>query len=215
MLVDPRSQELSASKEICYPIGVSSLSDKELAQTAAEAGISVGELKEALARRSSGEVAPKEVKLSKAKAHGAVQAQFPMQPSLALSQVHRVFSQQVDYAPVQGKDGQISYVNDRLGLVYRLHGESDGTPHGSVVRVDIDVSQRIKRYRRRILPLLALSAVILFLMGGFPVSSYIVMGAVSLLSVHQTKKQTVKFGEETARAALARAKQAALPGRRY
>lgn len=195
---------------------MSSLSDKELAQAAAEAGISPEELKEALARRASGEIAEKQDKSATTKTHGTIHARFSRPPSQAFAHVHRVFSQQVDYVPTRSKDGQIRYVNKRLGFAYRLNSESDGTPTGALVRVDIDVSQRMKQFQRRILPITALGAVFFLLVGGFPASSYIAFGAFSVLSVFQTRKQTLKFAQETARIALDRANQNArgvLPSR--
>lgn len=206
---------MSEGAEIRYDFWVSSLSDKELAQTAAEAGISVEELKAALARRDSGEIVAKESggSVAKAKTHGEVQARFAMQPSHALSQAHRIFNQQVDYVPSRAKDGQISYVNERLGFAYRLHSESDGTPNGALVRVDIDVSGWMRKVKRVTLPMLALMAVMAFLVGGASVSTFISFGAVMLFSLYLNKRALLKAARTTASAALDRANQGALPGR--
>lgn len=191
---------------------MSSLSDKELEQAATEAGLSLGELKDALARRESGDVVDKEVKLPTTKADGKVEARFAMQPSLALNHLHRVFNQQVDYVPSRGRDGQISYVSERMGIAYRLHSESDGSPTGALVRVDIDVSPRLRTYKRRVFPMVALIAALGLISGGFSLSWYVVLGFISLFSVFQIKTQVLKFAEATAQAALARANQAALHG---
>lgn len=193
---------------------MSSLSDKELAQAAAEAGISPGELKEALARRESGEVVEKEAKPGSTKTHGFVQARFATQPSQALSRAHRIFNQQVDYVATRSKDGQISYVNERMGFAYRLNSESDGTPMGALVRVDIDASQRMKQLRRGMLPMLGMLILFSFLSGGTSTVSYLFIAlAVGITSFFQTRKQTVKFAKKTAQMALDRANQEALPGR--
>lgn len=204
---------MSRREEIRYDRGVSTLSDKELAQTAAEAGISVEELRQALAHRNAGQVVAKEVKGKVAKTHGKVEANFAMQPSHALSHAHRVFSQQVDYVPSRGKGGQISYVNEKLGFAYRLHSESDGTPNGSLVRVDIDMSDWMRKVRRRMLPMLAVMALVLSIIGSASVSSYIAFGIVAFFSFYTGKRQILKTAQATANAALERANQGALPGR--
>lgn len=197
---------------LAYDAAVANLSDQELEQTAAEAGITVGELKAALAGRDAGELPSKNDQFTKGKTHCRVQSRFPMPPAQALSQVQRVFGQQVDHLPARGADGQVRYVNEKLGVVYRVASASDGTPGGALVSVDVDVSRRVKEYNRRTLPLLAIIGVAVLLIGGLPLSSYIVLGGMCLMIGYQHKKRAVKFTENQARAVLERASQTALSG---
>lgn len=195
-----------------YHLRVSSLSDQELAQAAAEAGVSPEELKTALAQRASQQSVAEKAEQATTKTHGTVQAHFATKPSHALALVHQVFNQQVHLSPTQSKDGQISYVHEKVGIAYRLSSQSDGTSMGALVRVEIDASQWIRRVLRSILPMLV------FLVGPafffeVSLSSCISIGVASLFSLYLQKRQMLKIAKKHAGTALERANQKALPER--
>lgn len=196
-----------------YRLRVSSLSDQELAQAAAEAGVSPEELKTALAQRASEQIVAEKAEQAKAKTHGMVQAQFATKPNHALALVHQVFNQQVHLSPTQSKDGQISYVHEKVGIAYRLSSESDGTAMGALVRVEIDTSQWIRRVLRSILPMLALLVGPAFFIFEVSLSSCISVGVASLFSLYLQKRQMLKVAKKHVRTALERANQKALPER--
>ena len=125
---------------------MSSLSDREIAEAAAEAGISPAELRAALAQKEGNlpaRVAAQTGAL-RPSARGAVdsfaEARIPAAPRPAVlhvrSQLERIGAMR---GHMQG-EVEADIVDEKRGVVYRLRGEDDGA-HGAMVRIDVDASQ--------------------------------------------------------------------------
>lgn len=125
---------------------MTNLSDREIAEAAAEVGISPAELRSAMAERSgnlparvaeqnSGIIAPNH----RGQSHDFVETALNAPTAAALAHVrHFVEAQSGKHGHQQGND-QVDIVDDEKGIVYRLRAEDDGA-QGSIVRIDLDVS---------------------------------------------------------------------------
>ncbi len=122
------------------------LSDEELREAAAEAGISPHELRLALAERQgiSGERPPGVGALMSPPARGMtvshVEARFAMPPRDALASVRQSIERQIGRRGHAQGDGEADIVDEDAGLTYRMRASPDGGG-GALVRVDIDPSQ--------------------------------------------------------------------------
>lgn len=125
---------------------MTNLSDREIAEAAAEVGISPAELRQAMAQRNGnlpariqeqqqGVIAAS----TRGQVHDFVETQVSAEPSAALAHVRRFVEKQSGKRGHQQGKGQVDIVDDKQGIVYRLRAESDGA-QGSIVRVDLDLS---------------------------------------------------------------------------
>lgn len=194
---------------------MSQLSDKDLEQAAAEAGISPEELKQALSRRDSPLLEAKKTEPSRLKNHASVQATFAVQPSQALANAHRVFSQQMHLHPTRSADGQISYASPEAGLSFRLSSQPGETPDRGLVRVDIDMSKRSRKMLIAFVPLSALFTLLALLSlvigKGTLLLSFVPLMVIFFIMFIVSKRHILKEAKQSAEALLDRASQNALP----
>jgi hypothetical protein len=104
------------------------LTDQELRDAAAEAGISPEELRQALVQRSGG--APPGA-LARATGGAAVQSysaqtHLSLPPDQAAEQVRGAIGKQVGHRGHRQGNGDIDILDDRTGMLYRIHSEPDG-----------------------------------------------------------------------------------------
>lgn len=122
----------------------SNLSDDELREAAAEAGISPAELRMALAERQ-GELAnvPDAGSIVGAPTRGVsathVEGRLSASPRDALGLVKQSIERQIGKTGHKQGDEEADIVDDDTGLTYRIRASKDGAG-GSLVRVDVDPS---------------------------------------------------------------------------
>lgn len=119
------------------------LSDEELREAAAEAGISPHELRHALAEREGTSLdrpdeagtlmGPPERGATAAHAEGRVSRP----PAQALAAVRASLERQTGRTGHRQGEGEADVVDDDLGLTYRLRARDDGGG-GALVRIDVD-----------------------------------------------------------------------------
>lgn len=125
----------------------SNLSDEELQQAAAEAGISPHELRMALAERqgsglparpdgATALVAPSPRGISTTHVEGRI----GMPPRDALATVRRSIERQTGKRGHHQGDGEVDLVDAEGGLTYHMQSTDDGGG-GALVRIDIDTTQ--------------------------------------------------------------------------
>lgn len=121
------------------------LSDDELRQAAAEAGISPQELRIALAERHGNLPARPDPARSlmgppqRGMAATHVEARIPAAPRDALASVRRSIERQTGKQGHNQGDAEADLVDEDAGLTYRIRTSDDGGG-GALVRVDIDPS---------------------------------------------------------------------------
>lgn len=121
------------------------LSDEELRQAAAEAGISPQELRLALAERHGNLPArpPSAGSIMGPPTRGVstthVEGRVTMPPPQALEAVRRSIERQTGKRGHRQGEGEADLVDEDAGLTYRVRSSSDGGG-GALVRVDVDVS---------------------------------------------------------------------------
>ncbi|MCA9705137.1 MAG: hypothetical protein KDK70_04705, partial [Myxococcales bacterium] len=119
------------------------LSDEELREAAAEAGISPHELRHALAERQGTDLArPDEASsLMGPPARGAtatfVESRIGLPPPQAITSVRASIERQTGRTGHRQGELEADVVDDGLGLTYRLRTRDDGVG-GALVRVDVD-----------------------------------------------------------------------------
>jgi hypothetical protein len=119
------------------------LSDEELREAAAEAGISPHELRHALAERAGTELARGDAAGSVlgAPERGAtaahVEGQIARLPAHALGAVRAAIERQTGRTGHRQGEHEADVVDDELGLTYRVRTQDDGAG-GALVRVDVD-----------------------------------------------------------------------------
>lgn len=125
---------------------MTNLSDREIAEAAAEVGISPAELRRAMAERSGNlpaRVAEQSQGViaasSRGSVHDFVETRVQAPPTEALAHVRRFLEKSSGQKGHQQGQGQVDIVDDKKGIVYRMRAEGDGA-QGSIVRVDIDLS---------------------------------------------------------------------------
>ncbi len=158
----------------------SKLTEQELREAAAEAGISPEELRRALVQRSDG--APSTA-LARAERGGAAVARYSAEtqlafpPDQALDAVRRAIARQVGNNGHRQGSGRADIVDDSAGVVYKVSSSSDGQG-GALVKVEVDTASGRSN--------LALGG---FILGGFALgvtafgallSSLIMWGGISL-----------------------------------
>lgn len=119
------------------------LSDDELRDAAAEAGISPAELRHALAVRDGTDLdRPAEATSvmgppARGTAETFVEGRVAKPPSAALASVRGSIERQTGRSGHGQGDGEADIVDDSIGLNYRLRSRSDDAG-GALVRVDVD-----------------------------------------------------------------------------
>jgi len=119
------------------------LSDEELREAAAEAGISPHELRHALAEREGTDLDRPDdaTSLLGPPSRGAtasfVEGRVAQPPNQALTAVRGSIERQTGRTGHQQGELEADIVNDDLGLTYRLRTQDDGAG-GALVRIDVD-----------------------------------------------------------------------------
>ncbi len=122
------------------------LSDEELREAAAEAGISPHELRHALAQRQGAELAGigsegRALSVLGPPARGAsaahVEGALGRPPTQALAVVRASIERQTGRSGHRQGEHEADVVDDDLGLTYRVRAQDDGAG-GSLVRIDVD-----------------------------------------------------------------------------
>ncbi|MFY0537020.1 hypothetical protein [Nannocystis pusilla] len=116
------------------------LSEQELREAAAEAGISPEELRRALVERNGPQATGKALVR---RSEGAELAQYSAEtrldvpPEQALDVVRRAFAKQVGHTGHRQGPSRADIVDDSAGVVYKIHADGDGQG-GALVKVDVD-----------------------------------------------------------------------------
>ncbi|MBK7824599.1 hypothetical protein [Nannocystis sp.] len=111
------------------------LTDQELRDAAAEAGISPEELRQALSQRAGDSPGTAIAKSAGAAVQGyTAQAQLALSPDRAVEGVRAAIARQVGHRGHRQGNGDIDILDDRTGMLYRIHGSSDGQG-GALVQV--------------------------------------------------------------------------------
>lgn len=117
------------------------LSEQELREAAAEAGISPEELRRALVERNGPQGG--NGKALARRAEGPEQIQYSaetrldLSPEQALDVVRRAFARQVGHTGHRQGPSRADIVDDSAGVVYKIHTTGDGQG-GALVKVDLD-----------------------------------------------------------------------------
>jgi hypothetical protein len=111
------------------------LTDQELREAAAEAGISPEELRQALVQRSGGAPSGALVRDASPAAQGySAQTQLSLPPDQAVERVRGAIGKQVGHRGHRQGNGAIDILDDKTGMLYRIHAEADGQG-GALVHV--------------------------------------------------------------------------------
>lgn len=110
------------------------LTDEELREAAAEAGISPEELRQALVKRSGDLPATRGPTLPAA---SSLEGRVALPPEHASEAVRRVIEKRSGRRGHRQGGGRIDIVDDDNGVVYRIQGEADGAG-GALVKVEVD-----------------------------------------------------------------------------
>jgi hypothetical protein len=112
------------------------LTEAELREAAAEAGISPEELRRALVQRSSDLPAPTGGGVSGALASTELEGRISLPPEQATETVRRLLERRCGHRGHRQGGGGIDIVDDDAGVVYKIAGEADGAG-GSLVKIEI------------------------------------------------------------------------------
>jgi hypothetical protein len=121
-----------------------SLTEQELREAAAEAGISPEELRRALVERNSPTNPSSAGKALVRRPDGgdlvqySAETRLEMPPEQALDVVRRTLGKQVGHTGHRQGPSRADIVDDSAGVVYKLAADSDGQG-GALVKVDVDV----------------------------------------------------------------------------
>ncbi|MCB9566840.1 MAG: hypothetical protein H6710_06430 [Myxococcales bacterium] len=116
------------------------LTDAELREAAAEAGISPEELRRALVQRSSDVPATRSP--SDALATHSLEGAVPLPPEQATEVVRRVIERRSGHKGHRQGGGRIDVVDDEKGVVYQISGEADGAG-GALVKVEVSAMSTV------------------------------------------------------------------------
>lgn len=203
---------------------MSQLSDREIEEAAAEAGISPGELRsalseqagagssQALARRGERGLLPPSPRGETA---ANTETVLPFAPEQAVRSVKHEIEKQVGVkGHMQGSTDADVY-DEAAGVVYRIQAESDGAG-SSMVRVDIDPSPA--RGRRTLMGMAVAATIGLFAVSGLIIPGVIGwallggavgLGALGATSLVASKTRAVKDARAIAAQAMVEAEYAA------
>jgi len=112
------------------------LTEAELREAAAEAGISPEELRRALAERQ-GDLPARIEQPTGALASTSLETRLALPPEHASETVRRLLERRSGHRGHRQGDGRIDIVDDESGVVYKISGEADGAG-GSLVKVEIN-----------------------------------------------------------------------------
>jgi hypothetical protein len=123
---------------------MSGLSDEEIREAAAEAGISPAELREALSEQKAlVELPDRDQALAVPVRKGAVvldaRANLPQAPEDAVRNVRASIESQIGSRGHMHGAAEANVYDEERGIIYRVTGEDDGRG-GALVRVDIDAA---------------------------------------------------------------------------
>ena len=110
------------------------LTDQELREAAAEAGISPEELRQALVQRSGGPGSALARATGTAVAGYSAQTRLALPPERALEGVRTAIGRQVGHRGHRQGNGDIDILDDRTHMLYRIHADPDGQG-GALVQV--------------------------------------------------------------------------------
>ncbi|MBL9104569.1 MAG: hypothetical protein JNL82_26730 [Myxococcales bacterium] len=114
------------------------LTEQELRDAAAEAGISPEELRQALVQRSGGTPGGALARSSGAAVQGyTAQTHLSLPPDQASERVRAAIGAQVGHRGHRQGNGDIDILDDKTGMVYRIHTEGDGQG-GALVHVSTE-----------------------------------------------------------------------------
>lgn len=122
----------------------SQLSDEDLRDAAAEAGLSPQEVRMALAERNATATSPASRSPVGIPARGVsvrhVEGHLALRPGQAVAELRRSIERQTGKSGHKQGEDQADIVDEERGLTYRIRARDDGAA-GALVRVDIDPSQ--------------------------------------------------------------------------
>jgi len=122
----------------------SHLSDDEVLEAAAEAGLSPQEVRLALAERNAVATPPASLSPLGTPSRGLsarhVEGRLALRPNHALAELRRSIERQTGKTGHKQGEDQADIVDDERGLTYRIRARDDGAS-GALVRVDIDPAQ--------------------------------------------------------------------------
>ncbi len=103
------------------------LTDQELREAAAEAGISPEELRQALVQRSGGGPGNALAKSAGAAVAGySAQTRLALPPERAQESVRAAIARQVSHRGHRQGNGDVDILDERTNMLYRIHAEPDG-----------------------------------------------------------------------------------------
>ena len=103
------------------------LTDQELREAAAEAGISPEELRQALVQRSGGGSGNALAKSAGTAVAGySAQTRLALPPERAIEGVRTAVARQVGHRGHRQGNGDIDILDDRTNMLYRIHADPDG-----------------------------------------------------------------------------------------
>lgn len=153
------------------------LTEQELREAAAEAGISPEELRQALAQRSSGAPSSALARSAGAAVQGySARTQLALPPDRAAETVRAAIQRQVGHRGHRQGNGDIDILDDRAGMLYRIHSEPDGQG-GALVEVRSERSGNNLALAAVMFSGVAVGVTIL----GFMISTIVMMLGIGLL----------------------------------
>jgi len=153
------------------------LTDQELREAAAEAGISPAELRQALAQRSSG--APSSALARSAGTAAQVYSagtQLALPPDRAAETVRAAIARQIGHRGHRQGNGDIDILDDRAGMLYRIRSESDGQG-GALIEVRSERSGNNLALATMMFSSVAVGVIVL----GIMISTIVMMLGIGLL----------------------------------
>ena len=122
----------------------SKLSDQELREAAAEAGISPEELRQALVKRSGPDLPATKGSAALATTT-SLEGRIQLPPDQAIEVVRRVIERRSGRRGHRQGGGRIDIVDDDAGVVYKVQSEADGAG-GALVRVEVDAMAAVGNF---------------------------------------------------------------------
>jgi hypothetical protein len=154
------------------------LTDQELREAAAEAGISPEELRQALAQRSNGAPNSALARSAGAAVQGySARTQLSLPPDRAAETVRAAIAHQVGHRGHRQGNGDIDILDERAGMLYRIRSESDGQG-GALVEVRSERSGNNLALAALMFSGVAVGVTIL----GFMISTIVMMLGLGLLA---------------------------------
>lgn len=154
------------------------LTDQELREAAAEAGISPEELRQALAQRSGGAPSSALARSAGTAVQGySARTQLSLPPDRAAETVRTAIARQIGHRGHRQGNGDIDILDERAGMLYRIRSESDGQG-GALVEVRSERSGNNLALAAVMFSGVAVGVTIL----GFMISTIVMMLGLGLLA---------------------------------